>query len=466
MLQRNQSLDALRGFAILAMVLSSSIAFGILPAWMYHAQEPPPSHEFIPTHPGISWVDLVFPFFLFSMGASIPLAMHKKVKNGISFIQVFFIAVRRYGLLTFFALFTLHARAGIMSSSPHAWHYLLSMAAFVLLFFQFCNPFAPAHKKTVIAIQTLAFLLAVVLLYVLPFKDGNGFSLYKSDIIIIVLANMAFFGTLAWWMTRRYSWARLLILPFVMAVFLSSKEPGSWMETFFNWSPAPWIYKFYYLKYLFIIIPGTLAGEWMLTYGEYSGKEEGINNKVQSRWIPILCLGIVILNIACLFYRYLLINLFCSIAFIIVLHFFLKAKEIQGIKMIKHFFIAGAYLLLLGLFFEGFEGGVKKDPSTYSYYFITAGLAFFMLLIFNGLQVATRVRPVIGFLAMNGRNPMVAYVTGNLLLIPLLHLTGAMTAFMALDNTIITGFLKGCMFTAIVSVVTVFTVKKKWFWKT
>jgi predicted acyltransferase len=466
MQQRNQSLDALRGFAILAMVLSSSIAFGILPAWMYHAQEPPPSHAFIPTHPGISWVDLVFPFFLFSMGAAIPLALHKKIKNGISFSAVFFIAAKRFVLLTFFALFTLHARAGIMSSSPQVFHYLLSIAAFVLIFFQFCNPFGPACKKTGIVLQVLAFLLAIIIMYALPYKDGKGFSLYKSDIIIIVLANMAFFGTLAWWLTRQTVWARLLILPFVMAVFLSGREVGGWMEIFFNWSPAPWMYKFYYLKYLFIIIPGTLAGEWMLKDEENNGQEKGMNNKIQSRWIPVLCLGIVILNVICLFYRYLLPDLFCSIAIIIALHFLLKAKEVQDMKMMKLFFTAGAYLLLLGLFFEGFEGGIKKDPSTYSYYFITAGLAFFMLLIFNGLQIATRMKHIIGLLAMNGRNPMVAYVTGNLLLIPLLHLSGTMPAFMAMDHNVITGFIKGCMFTGIVSVVTVFTVKKKWFWKT
>jgi predicted acyltransferase len=466
MQERNQSLDALRGFAILAMVLSSSIAFGILPAWMYHAQEPPPSHAFIPTHPGISWVDLVFPFFLFSMGAAIPLALHNKIKNGISFSAVFFIAAKRFVLLTFFALFTLHARAGIMSSSPQVFHYLLSIAAFVLIFFQFCNPFGPAFKKTGIVLQVLAFLLAIIIMYVLPYKDGKGFSLYKSDIIIIVLANMAFFGTLAWWLTRQTVWARLLILPFVMAVFLSGTVVGTWMEIFFNWSPAPWMYKFYYLKYLFIIIPGTLAGEWMLKDGENTGQEKGMNNKIQSRWLPVLCLGIVILNVVCLFYRYLLIDLFCSIAIIAALHFILKTKEVRDMKMMKHFFTAGAYLLLLGLFFEGFEGGIKKDPSTYSYYFITAGLAFFMLLIFNGLQVATSMKHVIDFLAMNGRNPMLAYVTGNLLLIPLLHLSGTMPAFMAMDHNVITGFIKGCMFTGIVSMVTVFTVKKKWFWKT
>ena len=35
---RASSLDALRGYAILTMVLSGSIAWGVLPGWMYHAQ--------------------------------------------------------------------------------------------------------------------------------------------------------------------------------------------------------------------------------------------------------------------------------------------------------------------------------------------------------------------------------------------------------------------------------------------
>ena len=38
---RAYSLDALRGYAILTMVLSGQIASGVLPAWMYHAQVGP-----------------------------------------------------------------------------------------------------------------------------------------------------------------------------------------------------------------------------------------------------------------------------------------------------------------------------------------------------------------------------------------------------------------------------------------
>ncbi|WP_315817096.1 DUF5009 domain-containing protein [Paraflavitalea speifideaquila] len=212
--QRNNSLDALRGLAILAMVLSSSIAFGILPAWMYHAQTPPPGHAFNPSLPGLSWVDLVFPFFLFSMGAAIPLALNKKIKEGITFLQVVYIAARRYLLLVFFALFTVHARAGIMSSDPYPLYYLLSITAFVLLFFQFYQPVNPAHKKLFVVVRVIAFAAAAAMLCLLPFKDGNGFSLNRTDIIIIVLGNMAFFGTLVWWFTRNNPWIRMALLPF------------------------------------------------------------------------------------------------------------------------------------------------------------------------------------------------------------------------------------------------------------
>jgi predicted acyltransferase len=69
-MKRAKSLDALRGYAIMTMILSAAEAFKVLPAWMYHAQVPPPDHVFTPTIFGITWVDLIFPFFLFSVGAA------------------------------------------------------------------------------------------------------------------------------------------------------------------------------------------------------------------------------------------------------------------------------------------------------------------------------------------------------------------------------------------------------------
>jgi hypothetical protein len=56
-----------------------------------------------------------------------------------------------------------------------------------------------------------------------------------------------------------------------MAIFLAAKEPSnSWAKEVFNFNHIgtvyfDWMYQFYYLKYLFIVIPGTIAGEYLLS---------------------------------------------------------------------------------------------------------------------------------------------------------------------------------------------------------
>lgn len=462
--QRNQSLDALRGFAILTMVLSGSIAFGgVLPAWMYHAQVPPPAHKFDPSIPGITWVDLVFPFFLFSMGAAIPLALSKLQKEGATFLQVLWIAGRRFLLLTYFALFTYHMRAWVIAEEPTTTVHLLSILAFVFLCFQFHDYKGETYKTLFLALKIGAFGLAGFLLYYLPFNKGAGFKLDKVDIIILVLGNMAFFGTLAWWSTRNNLLLRIGVLAFVMAIFLGGKEKGSWNEMVFNWSPLPWMYKFYYLKYLFIIIPGTVAGEWVL---QAAKKEEQTElSPSHLLVIALLSFGIVWCNVALLFSRLLVINLFATTLLALSIFYFFRRAAVQN-ELLKKFWTAGFYLLLLGLFFEAYEGGIKKDSSTYSYYFVTSGLAFFMLIGFYCLHPTKWGRGVNNYLSLNGRNPMVAYVAGNLLLTPILHLTGAIELFNAMNTNAWTGFTRGVLFTGVVSLVTIFFTKRKWFWKT
>ena len=104
---RALALDALRGLAILAMLLSGQLPFNqnALPSWMYHAQEPPPTFEWIGTLPGISWVDLVFPLFLFAMGAAFPLALSRRMENKTPTWKLLAFVLERGFLLGFFALF-------------------------------------------------------------------------------------------------------------------------------------------------------------------------------------------------------------------------------------------------------------------------------------------------------------------------------------------------------------------------
>lgn len=465
--QRAQSLDALRGFAILTMVLSGAIAYGgVLPAWMYHAQVPPPLHKFDPTIPGITWVDLVFPFFLFSMGAAIPLSLTKLDKEEASVWKVIWIAARRFLLLTFFALFIYHMRAGVIAEEPTAATHLLSIFAFVLLFFQLYQYNGEKYKILFTGLKIAAFATAAFLLYSLPFNKGQGFKLDKVDIIILVLGNAAFFGTLIWWLTRKAPVLRIGLLAFVAALFLGGKEKGSWNEAVFNWSPVPWMYKFYYLKYLFIILPGTVAGEWLLA----ATREVEVKTEVEQGGgslllLAVLAFGIVGCNVALLFSRMMVLNLCLSVSLCLAVYAVLW-RLFKENDMLKKFWSAGFYLLLVGLFFEAYEGGIRKDSSTYSYYFVTAGLAFFMLIGFYGLQFIKAGNAVTNYLSLNGRNPMVAYVAGSLLLTPLLHLTGMIDIFNLMNSNAWMGFLKGVLFTAIVSLVTIVFTKQKWFWKT
>lgn len=465
-MQRNHSLDALRGLAILAMVLSSSIAFGILPGWMYHAQTPPPAHVFNSTLPGITWVDLVFPFFLFSMGAAIPLALHKKEQAGAGFGSILYTAARRYLLLVFFALFTVHARTNMMTSEPTPVYYLLSISAFVLLFFQLYQPAGGRYRKLFLAVRIIAFAAAALMLYLLPFKDGKGFSLDRSDVIIIVLGNMAFFGTLIWWFTRHNQLMRIALLPFIMAILVGGKEAGSWNELVLQWSPLPWMYKFYYLKYLFIILPGTLAGDWLLQYGKAPlvvASDIPVNR--HSRLIAFLSFGIIVTNVILLFGRHLVFNLILTTGLCWLVYACLRRQRLQQ-PLLGQFFRAGACMLVLGLFVESWEGGIKKDPSTFSYYLVTVGLAFFMLMALHGLQYTKVGGRMVYYLSLNGRNPMVAYVTGNLLLLPLLKWTGAISVYASMQQQVLTGFISGVLFTGLVSLVTVWFTKRGWYWKT
>jgi hypothetical protein len=88
-----------------------------------------------------------------------------------------------------------------------------------------------------------------------------------------------------------------------------------------------------------------------------------------------------------------------------------------------------------------------------------------LLIFLNSWQPTFLGGRITKFLATNGQNPMVAYVAGNLLLTPVLHLTGLVSVMNVLNASPVLGFLKGLIFTGIVSLITYFFTLKKWFWK-
>ncbi len=467
--QRAYALDALRGYAIITMVLSATIAFGILPAWMYHAQEPPPSHVFNPALPGLTWVDLVFPFFLFAMGAAFPFSIGKRIERGENQIRLVWDAVKRGLQLTFFAIFIQHFYPYVLSSPQDARSWGLALLAFALLFPMFMRIPLKMPAWAHIGIKLLAYLLAFVLMITVKYAEGRTWSLGFSNIIILLLANMAVFGSILYILTRKNRWARIAVLIVFMAISLSAGTEGSWAQAVFNFTPFPWMYKFSYLKYLFIVVPGSIAGEYLMEWMIRRSKEVAlpvVSDRRLSVPFLILTIGLIIINLYFLESRLLVANLIVTASFLTVGCYLLKDAKSNYQKLWKDLFYAGSYLLILGLCFESYEGGIKKDPSTYSYYFVTSGLAFMALLALNILCDFYGYVRSTKFLVMSGQNPMIAYAAGDLLIMPVASLLGITPLLSYFSVNPWLGFLRGVIITAIAVLVTMFFTRIKWFWRT
>lgn len=465
--KRAFSLDALRGYAIITMILSGTIASGVLPGWMYHAQVGPRSNfSFDPSFFGITWVDLVFPFFLFAMGAAFPFSLGSKIQKGVSIWKLAAESVLRGIKLTYFAIFIQHMYPWVVSSPQDTSSWCIALSAFALMFLMFMRiPLKmPGWLRTLIELS--AFGVGVLMMLTIPYANDQVFSLSYSNIIILVLANMAIFGSLAYLFTVHNKWARIALLPFVMAVFLGSSTEGSWVKELINYSPLPWMYKFYYLKYLFIIIPGSIAGEYLRDW--LNNKSERVSTVTEKRRTPfilLLSIGIIVLNLYGLYMRYLVFNLIGTLVLLLALYFLLKAEG-QNMKYWRNLFVFGSYLLLLGLFFEAYEGGIRKDQSTYSYYFVTSGLAFMAMIVFSILCDVYRCTAITRPLEMAGQNPMIAYVAPQLVVMPVFHLTRLSSYLPLLEQSAWPGFMRGVIITTLAVLIAIAFTKLKWFWRT
>jgi predicted acyltransferase len=434
---RHASLDGIRGLAILMMVFSGVIPYKVLPAWMYHAQLPPPTNAFNPAVAGITWVDLVFPMFLFAMGAAIPIALSRRIVEpaGTAF-KIHGLLLKRGLLLAAFAIFLQHVRPYTMNSSPDAATWILALSGFVALWLVY----AKANKLIWMGLG--AVLGSLILFIGLPEYALITFSLNRSDIILLVLANMAFYGGVAWYWTRTSIPARLTVMAAVTG-FMLIHPSGSG-------SPLPWLTNFYFLKYLLIVLPGTILGDWLV-------KTEGKSEVSGSLALGGLLLTVV--TVIGLHQRWVL-ETTVVVALVTILLVVLNREQ-------RHPMLIWAVLWLgLGFALEPFQGGIHKDPSTFSYYFVTSGLTLFLWFGWVWMERNHMVARLRGVVEDGGRNPMVAYVAFMNLLLPILSLTGMAGWVASLTASPWMGVLRGATYTAIVALITAKTSRVGWYWKT
>lgn len=450
--QRSGALDALRGLAILAMVLSGLVPQAVLPTWMYHAQLPPPEHTFDGSLPGLTWVDLVFPFFLFALGAALPLALTRRLDAGHSVSSLAWGGVRRGLLLLFFAVFVQHINPYLLAQQNEngldttVWQQ--AMIGFGLLF-PILIRLPKAVPSALVALLRLigfagVFWFMFEYWYREPILDWInskpalnlatleevwlGFKVVaaRSDIILAVLAHCVTAGTFIWLITRHDPAMRVGWMVLVLGCIIGAQQAG-WIHDIWHTPVVPKLVIIGFLKYLAIVIPGTIVGDLLVNGPRPSATKLAAQPWPTERWFSMLGLlaFLVIFTTAGLHARYLPATPLMT-GIVAIIGFGLFRKPGNDTELVaRQLYGWGVLWLIAGLAVESFQGGIKKDQATISYYLVTSGLSIFTLIALKAIIDILRLPLGTWVLRDNGQNPMIAYVGMRGLVAPLLALTGA-----------------------------------------
>lgn len=449
---RALSLDALRGLAILGMVLSGMVPFFqyTLPPWMYHAQMPPPEHAFRPDIPGITWVDVVFPLFLFALGAAIPLAMWSRLQSGASRLGLAWSALWRGILLLFFSLYKQHMIAGKLTEVYGSAGNLISMAAFAVLFLVLVR--LPQRWSTWarICLRTAGWAAAIGLLALMQYPTGAGFTVHRHDIILAILANVVVTTSWLWLAWPERITGRMLMLAMVVALY-AARIFAPWGVPFTElywlkdavgeriYNGLIWAINPTYQQYLVITLMGTVAGDFLLTWLRPVNTRLSFSIR-HSRWrelSTLQCLGLAVVTVAlCVgvivglsLYDRASTLLYIGIVSVIGLLLLFTAPARRRARghshvpaiLFQQLYVWGVVCLAIGMALCTIEG-IRKDPATLSFLFTTAGLAFIMLIFFSMITKALNRPGLLFLLIANGQNPMIAYVAAPMVIVPLLML--------------------------------------------
>ncbi len=419
--QRALSLDILRGLAIIGMIISGNIAWnpGLSP-WFFHAQTPPPDFAFNPDLPGITWVDLVFPFFLFSLGAALPFALGRRLDSGEPLRSVLWSVLRRGVLLAFFAIVLGNSKIWdlartVSSGSGRVAMTLGLWGGFFLLFIRLKT----LTKRGNNLLNLGGGVLCVVMMCLYD-AVGAEFSIYRSDTIILVLASIVLAASVIWVLTRHNLPLRIVLFLVLAMLKIGATFPDTWQAAVWNSSPVEWLFRFRCLEYLIVALPGTVAGELLLEWRMRTGNPDCAKPDVRLWPVAVLGLGVVTVNLLLLFYRELSWNISLTLLSGAVMVGLLLRAGVGREEPVCKMFLMGLLLLVLGLCVEPLQGGIKKDPATLGFHWVTSGMATLTLVF---LEMGVRQFGIRrGLLCACGQNPMIAYTAAAYVVLPVLSL--------------------------------------------
>jgi heparan-alpha-glucosaminide N-acetyltransferase len=233
---RITSIDALRGFVMFTMIFVNDLAGApekIVPDWMVHFSD---RHKH---GSGMTFVDLVFPAFLFIVGMSIPFALGARLNKGEPVWKTFgHVAVRTLSLL-FLGILMVHETpdSAALGWPGERWCLLMYLSAI----FAFCSispPRAAAMKSnwnawnlSSLCLRTAG--LAMLVWLAFAFRDGRGrhiitlapFSLHTSWYGILGLIGWAYLvAAIVYLLFRGRRTATLGCMALLMCLFAADKK--------------------------------------------------------------------------------------------------------------------------------------------------------------------------------------------------------------------------------------------------
>ncbi|SMG40718.1 DUF5009 domain-containing protein [Sphingobacterium psychroaquaticum] len=463
-IKRNYSIDLLRGLAIIGMVLAAVVPWlADWPGWMYHAQVGPPDFKFNPNNPGITWVDLVFPFFLFAMGAAFPLALRNKLESKQYKVMVTGL-LRRGLLLVFFAITLAYFTPDNLKANPLV-NYMTALAVFASYFLIFLRFDGTPLRRY--GLQALGFILIILLGYYHSEVLGHTFDKAKNNIIILVLANMAVFGSICWLLTANNFLLRTGIIVAFIGIWFTKDIAGSWTGALWNFHPEiKWFYNFAFLKYLCIVLPGSILGDLLITHRSVTNNAFTDEERPRVRLLALMGLAFVCFHVVTLYMRLLEVNLIGHTLFGVLFFLFFRNNDKGQFGFYKLLIAWGYTLATIALFFEPLDGGIKKDPSSFSYWFLTSGLAFVFYIVCDYLTKVFPNNLLVSSIVKNGQNPMIAYCVSAFCITPilgLLHILPVFDYLSGIDPAL--GLVRTVVYMLLMIIITNYATTKRWFWR-
>jgi len=249
------SIDIFRGLTMLVMIFVNDLAsVKGLPWWTYHMPR---------GVNGMTYVDVVFPAFLFIVGMAIPLAVERRLKDDSSQLLLWRHILLRFASLAVLGIFIANwskADAELTGVSKRVWS-LTGFAGAILLWNVY--PRSPERQKLYRALKWVGFVMLFSMLAIFRRKGADGQAAWLSFSyweILGLIAQTYLAVCILYVPLRRWRWAPLALLTALSALNVVSRL--GWVD-FLKHLPF-WVWPFGRGDLASITMAGIVASQIFL----------------------------------------------------------------------------------------------------------------------------------------------------------------------------------------------------------